>query len=178
MSGKTLAVVSTMTSEKIDELVKEYLAYLRWERFPEVIPTNKAEAKLLIEALDTRSRENPHTRAIYPLFGLIHDDPRLAWQICRRIINEADEPDLGLFGAGDLETFVTCHAINFADQIESEIRSSGRFREAFKSVHLGSDMPREIGMRFNTALVECGVSEEWIIDWWSDEQAQSTGDDG
>ena len=80
----------------------------------------------------------------------------------------ADQPDLGTLGAGDLEWFVHVHASNFADEIEREIRGSAKFRSAFESVRIGDSVPAIVGRRFYAALRESGVGEEHIIDWWDE----------
>jgi hypothetical protein len=158
-----------MTAREIEAFVNTYLLYLGWNRLPPTLPTSRVEGEAFIAEFTAHAAKNPYTDEIDELFDLIHHDPELAWELIRKIISAAarNEHDLGMFGAGDLETFVHVQAVPFADRIENEILSSAAFRKAFESVYIGESTPAEVGRRFNTALRESGVPEESIIDWWS-----------
>lgn len=162
-----------MTIEEIETFVATYVRYLTWSRLPAGLPTSKAEAQAFIDQSSAHSANNPYADDADDLFHEIHHDPELAWQIIIKIISavENNEGDLGMFGAGDLETFVHVQAVPFADQIEHAIRTNGAFRKAFESVYIGQSTPRDIGLRFNRALRDSGVAEESIIDWWGGDSA-------
>jgi uncharacterized protein DUF6869 len=156
-----------MTPDERKAFVSNYLEYLRWNRLPADLPTNEEEAEAFVEKVTRRSKHNPYKEEIGDLWDAIHEDPEFAWQLLLTIIARAEEPELGMLGAGDLETFVHVRAVGFADRIDAEIRSNPKFRKAFESVHIGNSTPPEVGRRFNTALRESGVAEEHIVDWWS-----------
>jgi hypothetical protein len=167
-AGEPRAVGHLMTTEEAAAFVKTYLLYLGWSRLP---PTSRAEGAAFIAEFTAHAARNPYTDEIDELFGLIHKDPELAWDLIREIISAAagNDHELAMFGAGDLETFVHVQAVPFADRIEAQIRSNAAFRRAFESVYIGESTPAEVGRRFNTALRASGVPEESIIDWWSGE---------
>jgi hypothetical protein len=151
------------------EFIANYLRYLRWNRVASVMPSTREEMDKMLADSKSRADENPYQDEIWDLFSWTHDEPDTAWEVIRDIVAQAEEPDLGQFGAGDLETFVHVQAVPFAEAIEIEIRSNHRFRKAFESVNIGSTTPAHVGRRFNTALRDSGVSEEHIIDWWRHE---------
>ena len=156
-----------MTDSEVDKLVREYLRYLEWSRFPERLPATREEMQAIIAESDARHSMNPHIEASDDLSSLIYDEPKEAWTVIQKVAEACDERDLGMLGAGELETFVHVQAEAFADEIEQAIRISPRIRKAFESVYIGGDTPEHVGRRFNNALRELGVSEESIIDWWS-----------
>ena len=156
-----------MTGDEKAEIIAAYLKYLRWNRLPFTLPASREQAAELLSQIATRADENPYADEV-DLFGIIHSEPELAWELLLEIIAQAEEPELYLLGAGDLETFVSNQAVAYADRIVDEIRTNSKFRKAFESLYLGSDMPALVGRRFNDALREAGVEEENIRDWWSE----------
>lgn len=162
-----------MTPEEINKFVEEYLAHLRWSRLPDRFPTSREEAASFKKHIELTVATNPYNDASDDMFSLVHDSPELAWMFLLRVAELADDPELNLLGCGDLETFAHVNAERFADVIEDAIRSNEKIRKAFESVYIGSDTPAAVGRRWNTALRDSGVSEESIIDWWSDDGSPS-----
>src|SRR3954447_6625663 len=156
-----------MNGDEKAAVIATYLKYLRWNRLPFTLPTSRKQAAKRLSQITTRADENPYADEV-DLFGIIHSEPELAWELLLEIIAEAEESELYLLGAGDLETFVSNQAVAYADRILDEIRTNTKFRKAFESLYLGGDMPALIGHRFNDALRDAGVVEENIIDWWSE----------
>ncbi len=121
----------------------------------------------MLEEMKRRSVENPHGDACEEVDDLIQTDPGACWQILRASIARCHELDLGMIGAGCLETFMWYRGVEFLDRVLDEISSNARFREAFGGVYLGSEFPEAQGRQINSALIANGVSPESVIDWWS-----------
>src|SRR4051794_22092271 len=156
-----------MNADDKAAVIAAYLKYLRWNRLPFTVPNSREQAAELLAQIKARADENPYADEA-ELFDIIHSEPESAWELLLEIIAQADESELYLLGAGDLETFVSNQAVDYADRIVDQIRTNSKFRKAFESLDLGSDMPALVGRRFNDALRDAGVEEENIIDWWSE----------
>lgn len=158
-----------MTRNEQEKIVNDYLAYLRHIRPVGEPPRSRGEAELWLEELKRRSANNPHGDAWEEVDELIHSDPDTCWEVLLASISECHDLDLGMIGAGCLETFMWYRGVEFLDRVLAEIGSSVRFREAFGGVYLGSDFPEAEGRRINLCLVANGVSPDSVIDWWSPE---------
>jgi len=158
-----------MTHDEFDEILRDYLLYLEHVRLPATVPTTREEAKTMCEELTRRSDENPHRDAWEPIDDLIHEDPENAWRILLATIERSHDRDLGMIGAGTLETFMWYRGVEFLDRVLAEIRSNGRFRQAFESVYLGSDFPETEGRLINATLIASGTSPESTFDWWTNQ---------
>jgi len=151
------------------DFIETYLKHLEWNRLPPHLPSTKTEFEQALAGITARARESPYEDDIWDLDSWTHHDPETAWEVIGAIVQRAEEADLGLFGAGDLETFVHLQAVPFADVIEKEILVNPRFRKAFESVYIGQSTPAEVGRRFNAAMRAAGVAEGCITDWWGEE---------
>ena len=121
----------------------------------------------MLEEMKRRSVENPHHEAWEDVDDLIQTDPDACWEILRTSIARCHELDLGMIGAGCLETFMWYRGVEFLGRVLDEISSNARFREAFGSVYLGSEFPEAEGRQINSTLIAHGASPESVIDWWS-----------
>src|SRR3954464_2783293 len=124
-----------MNGDEKAEVIAAYLKYLRWNQLPFTLPASRKQAAELLSQIKTRADENPYADEV-DLFGIIHSEPELAWELLLEIIPSAEEPELYLLGAGDLETFVSNHAVAYADRIVDEIRTNKIFTIAFDTLYL------------------------------------------
>lgn len=156
-----------MTAEEREAVVAAYLKYLEWVRMPAELPTSREEMERMIADVDAKVRDNPHVDGWEEVEWLTQHDPQTAWSVFLESIARCDPQDLSTIGAGSLETFVSDHGVQFLHEILREIADNERFREAFRFLNLGSDFPAEEGRRINQALVDQGVPEHELIDWWA-----------
>jgi hypothetical protein len=155
-----------MEQDDLERIVQEYLLYLAHIRVPETIPNAPAEVEAMIEEQDRRSKSNPYRDAWEAVDELIRSDPEVAWTVLLESIDRCHLRDLGMIGAGALETFMWHQGVKFLDRVLAAIRTNSKFRDAFSGVYLGADFPEQQGRLINATLIACGLPQESTIDWW------------
>lgn len=158
-----------MDNKDRENLVRRYLAYLEHVRLPALVPTSREAYERFASERRARRVDDVHFQAWDDFQWCVSHDPELAWSILLELIARCDSADLGMLGAGDLESFLYEHAVPFADRFEAELRANPRFFEAFRSVYMGG-VPERIWRHLNEVLAELGVPRDQIVEWWTDEQ--------
>ena len=145
-------------------LVDSYLAYLESIRVPADMPEEGAEAERVLRELQERTLHNPHLDASDDLDEMIATSPRSAWPLLTEVVDRCDDRDVAMLGAGILQTFTQMHAPAYADNLETQIRSSDRFFRAFQYVSM-TGVPLAVQQRLNAALLARGADPKLVVEY-------------